>query len=227
MADRSANTSFGDRIGELLRNAVTRTVCVWRELVIEQRVAAIAAITLFASLFLPWFQQTSPKASASINGFAAFTFIEGSVLLVAVGILVLLFARGEKRPFHLPGGDGAVIAVGGAWVFILLSTRIFNKPEQSGVTTGIDWGLGLAFVASIALIFAGIRMRTVHRPEPPNPAASPIRRPAGPDSRSPVITVPAPSATNDGSTDDPTEEQLAMPFNDPRRPGKKRRRPGR
>lgn len=191
-----------------VRNAILRTHDVWRMLDREQRVAAIAAIALFASLFLPWFQQTGidlkGKATAiELSGFAIFTFIEASVLLVAAGILLLLFARGERRPFHLPGGDGLIIALGGAWVFILLTTRVIYKPEHVGIDTGVDWGLALAFTASATLLFIGIRIRTRHRPEPPLPAA----------------VIPAPRRAPDRRRDPTTDEQLAIDFNAPPAPG--------
>ena len=37
------------------------------------------------------------------------------MLLVAVGVLVLLFVRAEGSAFHVPGGDGGVITAAGIW----------------------------------------------------------------------------------------------------------------
>jgi hypothetical protein len=194
--------------GERARNALNRTVNVWRALDRDQRIAGVAALALFVSLFLPWFQQTGinlrgQPTSIELTGFAIFTFIEASVLLVAGGILLMLFARGERRPFHLPGGDGLVISVGGAWIFILLTARVINKPEQVHIGTGVDWGLALAFAAAAALVFTGIRIRTRHRPEPPLPAA----------------VIPTPRRAPDRGSEPTTEEQLVIDFNNPRRPG--------
>ena len=50
------------------------------------------------------------------------------MLLVSVAVLALLFARGERRAFHLPGGDGVVVLLAGAWVAVLVFYRMFDKP---------------------------------------------------------------------------------------------------
>ena len=43
-----------------------------------------------------------------------FSFVEAGVLLLAGGVLALLFARAEGMRFHLPFGDGTVIAGAGS-----------------------------------------------------------------------------------------------------------------
>ncbi len=130
----------------------------WRILPPERRLAAIAAIGLFVSLFLPWYQETviasstTPalrSASASLTGWGAFSFVEAAVLLVAVGVLVLLFARAEGRAFHVPWGDGGVILAAGAWTCLLIIWRMFDKEGTTGhgqyaTTSGIEWGIFVA-----------------------------------------------------------------------------------
>ncbi len=44
--------------------------------------------------------------SESMTGWGAFSFVEAAVLLVAAGVLLLLFVRAEGQAFHVPGGDG-------------------------------------------------------------------------------------------------------------------------
>jgi hypothetical protein len=96
-----------------------------------------------------------------------------------------VWARAQRKRFHLPGGDGFVVSVAGGWVLVLLIWRLFDKPSISGPTTtvGIDWGIFVALVAAGAMVAAGARMRAAHRPEPPNPMAEepdwevPERRP--------------------------------------------------
>ena len=73
-------------------------------------------------MFLPWYQQTgflvrrggTQKVEDSLIAFQSWGFVEASILLVALAVLLLLFLRGERRAFHLPFGDGLVIAAGGA-----------------------------------------------------------------------------------------------------------------
>src|SRR5436189_205449 len=79
-----------------------------------------------------------------------FTFVEGAVLLVALAVLFLVYARAQQRGFHLPGGDGLVTTLGGAWAELLLIWRLFDKPDVSerAATVGIAWGMFAAMVAA-------------------------------------------------------------------------------
>lgn len=153
----------------------------WVALDRDQRFAAGAAIALLLAMFLPWYEKnvvvagTRSFASDSISAFGAVSFVEAAIFLVAAGVLALLLARADKRPFHLPGGDGTIIFGAGLWATALIFYRVFDRPDVSGEggTVGIQWGFFVAFVASGALAFAGQRIRAAHRPEPPLPAAEP------------------------------------------------------
>jgi hypothetical protein len=146
----------------------------------DQRLAGIAAAALLFTLFLPWYEATivGPRGAAStsptFSAFGVFTFVEAAILLVALGVFALLFARGEEKGFHLPGGDGTVILAAGGWSALLLLWRVFDRPDiERAVSVGITWGFFFAFLAAAALAGAGWRIRQAHRPEPPNPAAAP------------------------------------------------------
>ena len=149
-----------------------------REIPPEQRMAAIAAIVLVLSMALPWYRKSfvpqgrSAFVSESLSAFAVFTFVEAAILLVAAGVLFLIWARSEGKGFHLPGGDGLVISVAGGWAVLLLIWRVFDRPgdEAPSTTVGIQWGFIVALAAAAALVAAGARVRAAHRPEPPNPA---------------------------------------------------------
>jgi hypothetical protein len=147
----------------------------------ELRLAVVAAFALFLSMFLPWYEKTGfvlrkggQPISDSLSAFGAFSFVEAAVLLVAVGVIVLAFFRGERKAFHLPGGDGVVIMGAGGWVGLLLVYRLFDKPDASGnglvgVTVGIQWGIFFALAAAAFLVYTGYRLHAAHRPEPPLP----------------------------------------------------------
>lgn len=143
----------------------------------DQQLAGLAALVLMVTLFLPWYQVSVAErgdfVSDSRSAFGVFSFVEAAVLLVAGGVLALLFARGERRAFHLPGGDGTVILAAGAWAAVLLLWRVFDRPDVAGrgVTVGIMWGFFFAFLAAAALAGAGWRMRQADAPEPHNPMA--------------------------------------------------------
>src|SRR5829696_4222060 len=160
---------------------MARVTRAWRGMSRELRLAVVAAFALFLSMFLPWYDKTGfvlrrngRPESDSLSAFGAFSFVEAAVLLVAIGVIVLALARGERKAFHLPGGDGAVIMGAGGWVGLLLVYRLFDKPDANGnglvgVTVGIQWGIFFALAAAAFLVYTGYRIYHAHRPEPPLP----------------------------------------------------------
>lgn len=165
------------------RSPAGRVVHAWRGLPPERRLAAAAALGLFVTLFLPWYQETVITTgvktkfalpSASLTGWAAFSFVEAAVLLVAIAVLLLLFVRAEGRAFHVPGGDGGVIFAAGLWTAVLILWRTFDKSSTTGhgqyvTTSGIEWGIFIALGIAALLAYAGSRIKLAHEPEPPLP----------------------------------------------------------
>lgn len=105
---------------------------MWRVWNAEQRVAAVAASLLIVSTLGP------------------FSWVELAIVLVGVGVLLLLRRRAQGRPFHLPFGDGLVIAAAGAWSALLILIRLFDRPLGQGM---------LALACAGLLFAAGIRER--------------------------------------------------------------------
>jgi hypothetical protein len=152
----------------------------WRALSGEQRLAAVAALSLWVTMFLPWYSESGLAVSKSgvrtggitLTAWGAFSWVEAAVLLVSICVLGLLFARGEHRAFHLPGGDGAVIMLAGGWTSLLVIFRIFDKQSTKTVTgagainSGIEWGIFFALFAAIWLTWTGVLIRRAHRAEP-------------------------------------------------------------
>ena len=181
--------------------AVRRIRRAWSALGGDQRLAAVAALGLFVCLFFPWYS-TSPThvpahqhgVSTSHGGLATFGWVEAAVLLVALGVLWLLFARAERRAFHLPGGDGGVILAAGVWVAFLILWRFFDRPGfGSGVAVGLQWGIFLTLAVAVLLAYAGTRVRSAQRPEPPlERAAEPpaARRAPGTEVTRPLDDAP-------------------------------------
>jgi hypothetical protein len=179
MSDGPSAAGTARRVG----SGTGRVVRAWRALPHESRLAASAAVALFVALFLPWYQvtliaraksATLQSASATITGWGAFSFVEAAVLLVAAGVVTLLFQRAEGRAFHLPGGDGGVITAAGLWTCVLIVWRIFDKQGAitrgpSATTSGIEWGIFIALAAAAFLAYSGSRIRAAHRPEPALP----------------------------------------------------------
>jgi hypothetical protein len=129
-----------------------------RLLNVEQRLAGAAALLLIVSTFGP------------------FSFVEAGELLLAIGVLALLFARAEGMRFHLPFGDGTAIAAAGIWAGALIVARLFERPLGQNL---------LALACAAILFLAGARERAKrpaddvppeHDP-PPIHARRPPRRP--------------------------------------------------
>jgi hypothetical protein len=215
MSDGPSAAGTARRVG----SGTARMTRAWRALPHESRLAALACAALFVALFLPWYQvtliaraktATLQSASATITGWGAFSFVEAAVLLVAFGVVTLLFQRAEGRAFHLPGGDGGVITAAGLWTCLLIVWRIFDKQGAStkgpsATTSGIEWGIFIALAAAAFLAYSGSRIRAAHRPEPPLPgsdgppvgssaAATTVvmRRAAPPAPARPAPAAPAP-----------------------------------
>jgi hypothetical protein len=208
----------------------------WRSLQPEQRLAAVAAILLLLSMLLPWYQETG---NAIVNGrlasisdnksaFQVYSFVEAAIFLVALGVLVLMFARGERRAFHLPGGDGLVVMAGGLWVMLLIFYRQLDKPNgrsEGPINTsiGVQWGIFIAFLLGALLAYAGWRIRAAQIGEPPAddvappppPRSSPGERAGARDERGEAGGARRASSRGRGRTDPagpppPMEGQLSF-----------------
>lgn len=158
---------------------MTRLTHAWRALEREQHLAALAAIGLFISMFLPWYSKANnfvehgaiKGTQTSLSAFQAFSFVEAAVLLVSAGVLSMLFARGEGRDFQLPGGDGLIVTLAGGWAALLIFYRLLDKPglqasQRITATVGVEWGIFIALLLALGLLYAGQRMRTEARHPP-------------------------------------------------------------
>jgi hypothetical protein len=155
---------------------VNRLLEAWRVLAREQRLVALAALGLFLSMFLPWYSKTDTflvhgslkHADSSLTAWGAFSFVEAAVLLVSAGVLATLFARAERRAFALPGSDGLIVMIAGAWAALLIFYRLLDKPGLKGnqsitATVGVRWGIFIALLMALGLAYAGARMRALER----------------------------------------------------------------
>lgn len=162
---------------------LTRIAASFRTLTHDQRLAALACGLLFATMLLPWYTRDATavvkgelqKQQDTLTAFGSFSFVEAAVLVVSIGVLVLLFHRGERRAFHLPGGDGTVILAAGVWVCVLVFYRFVDNKDGSisgftSVDYGVTWGIFVTFLCGALLAYAGMRLRE-SSVEPPLPAA--------------------------------------------------------
>jgi hypothetical protein len=145
---------------------------LFRLLNFEQRVAALGALLLAISTFGP------------------FSFVELAEITIALGVLALLRARALGKRFHLPFGDGTVIAAAGVWAALLIVIRLFDRPLGQNL---------LALVCAALLAFAGVLERAKRPPDDlpeegePRPERPRRRRPApAPAGDAPTEPLPPP-----------------------------------
>ena len=166
-----------------MANALRGLVHTFRLLGLEQKAAAVASLLLIVSTFGP------------------FSFVEAAEILLAIAVLALLRARAEGRRFHLPFGDGTVIAAAGAWAAVLIVVRLFDRPLGQNL---------LALACAAILFLAGARERA-KRPADDLPPAEGPQPPSRPE--------PAPRPRS-GAADlgDEETEPLPPPEFEPYRP---------
>ena len=147
-----------------------------RLLGLEQRGAALGSLLLILSTF------------------GSFTFVEAGLLLLAAGVLALLMARAEGMRFHLPFGDGTVIAGAGVWAGALILAGLLERSVGQNVFA----------IAGAALLFlSGAREHAKRPPDdipedapgttPPIRRRRPPRRPgAATEADGPTEPLPPP-----------------------------------
>lgn len=164
-------------------SGVARLGGAWRGLQAAQRRVVLAAVLLLASMFLPWYSRNYAASSAkgqlqtasdATSAIGTFTFVEAAIFLVAVGVTLLMLARGERRPFHLPGGDGFIVTAAGGWATFLVFYRFVDQPaggtsKSIAYDYGLHWGIFFGLLAALFLSYAGNALRTAHVTEPPLP----------------------------------------------------------
>jgi hypothetical protein len=116
----------------------------WRRLNPEQRAAGAGAVLLIVSSIGP------------------FSFVEAAIVLVGLGVLYLLKKRADGEPFHLPFGDGTIVAAAGFWAGFLIVVRLFDRSLGQGL---------LALLCAAIVVLAGLRERA-KRPADDLPASN-------------------------------------------------------
>jgi hypothetical protein len=171
---------------------MAEVIGMFRSLNAEQKAAAIGAVLLAISTFGP------------------FSFVEAAEILVALGVLALLRARALRRRFHLPFGDGTVIAVAGIWAAALIVVRLLDRPPGQNL---------LALGCAAILVAAGARERAKRPPDdiPPDRRTQPVAR-ADPATARTQPMAPSPTASPRPRDAHPETEPLPPPEFEPYRP---------
>jgi hypothetical protein len=127
------------------------------------RIAGIATLVLFISLFLPWFTVSLGFASGSVNGlWHGWMYITLILSIVIIGYLVLL-AGWDKLPISQDVPHLTVMMIATIVNVVLVLIAFIDKPGGSGVGWGFGAILGLvaALVAAAPYAIPQLRARTM------------------------------------------------------------------
>ena len=135
----------------------------------HRRLAIAAALALFVSPFLPWYGETvvtrgltGPRSlHVGMTGWQALSGAQVVAVLVAVGVVVGLLARARPgRPSV--AADGVAVAAAGALAAVLVLIKMIDHDGAvstvARTTVAIRWGMAVALVAGVALVWLGVRM---------------------------------------------------------------------
>ncbi len=184
---------------------IARVTRAWNALGRERRLAAVGALGLLIALFLPWYQETLLTArhatSTSLTGWGSFSLAEAILVLIAAGVLGLLFERAERPDGAGAGADGWILTTAGAGACLLVVWRILDKQGAqvkglSAAASGVQWGIFVALAAAGLLAYAGTRVRlggTLAKPADSRRRERNRTRPSRvhPTSRRPSAAAPA------------------------------------
>lgn len=139
-----------------------------RRLRAAEWMVALSGVTLFASLFLPWFD----GGRSAWEALGATDVILTAIAATAIGLFVV---TATQRVPAVPVALGAVVAVLGLVAVVIVLVRVVS-PDG-----GRDWGLWLALAAALGLsagAWLGIRdERVAGAPEAPEIEPLPAPRP--------------------------------------------------
>ena len=140
-------------------------VGVFRSLAAHERLAVAGAAIVVASLFLPWYGVTLAGGLVK-TALGTFGLIEAALILTvgSAAFLILSSTRGYTLP--RPLDEGTLLAVAGAWSALLITYRMFDRPdfELAGAgRVGLRYGIFVALIGAALLVIGGLRKRREER----------------------------------------------------------------
>jgi hypothetical protein len=122
------------------------------------RVACVATLVLFVSLFLPWFGVSLLGITATADGLTAHGYLY-IVLLLALALLAYLVLRAgyETPPFRLPVSHERLLLAGTGLNLLLVLIAFLSKPALAGWQWGAFVGLAAALAAAAPVATPALR----------------------------------------------------------------------
>jgi hypothetical protein len=132
-----------------------------RSLSAHERLAALGAVIVVASLFLPWYGVTLAGGLVK-TAVGTFGLIEGALLLTVGSAVLLIVACSRGYSLPRPLNEGALLVASGGWSAILIAYRILDRPdfELAGAgRVGLRYGIFIALIGAGLLAAGGLRER--------------------------------------------------------------------
>lgn len=127
------------------------------------RIAGVATLVLFISLFLPWFGASVGMFSVSVNGlWHGWMYIPLILSLALMGYLVVRAGFAEM-PFRLPLTHDKLLLAGTVVNAILTVLSFLLKPSGTGWQFGAFIGLIAAVVAALPFAVPAVKAKTSQR----------------------------------------------------------------
>ena len=127
-----------------------------------ERMAALGAILVLASLPLRWYQ--IPFSSRlQQSGFGSFGWAEAALIITVLAALVLLVQVGRGHRPPLPLHEGTLLTLAGLWSALIVVVMMFDRPVAfvGGLPADydLDYGIFIALGGAILLAISGLRIR--------------------------------------------------------------------
>jgi hypothetical protein len=132
-----------------------------RSLSAHERLAALGAVIVVASLFLPWYGVTLAGGLVK-TAVGTFGLIEAALLLTVGSAVLLIVACSRGYSLPRPLNEGALLVAAGAWSALLIAYRILDRPdfELAGAgRVGLRYGIFIALIGAGLLAAGGLRER--------------------------------------------------------------------
>jgi hypothetical protein len=132
-----------------------------RSLSAHERLAALGAVIVVASLFLPWYGVTLAGGLVK-TAVGTFGLIEAALLLTVGSAVLLIVACSRGYSLPRPLNEGALLVAAGAWSALLIAYRMLDRPdfELAGAgRVGLRYGIFIALIGAGLLAAGGLRER--------------------------------------------------------------------
>jgi hypothetical protein len=130
-----------------------------RKLSPGERIAGVGALTVLASMLLPWYGLRF-LPSLSQTGLDAFGFTQAALALTAIAALLVVFRSALGHPLPRPLSEGVLLIVAGAWAAVLVAYGMIDRPDEfENLTISLRYGIFVAFAGAVVIGVGGIRQR--------------------------------------------------------------------